>query len=577
MGEKTLFLRKIHKQDLVGIISDTTKGILHNDLFPRILLILSILSLSVIFLWPSPAEFPMDDTYIHLVYAENLADQGKLFFNSPDEKGIGTSSILWTLILAGGKALGLSMHWVAKLLGIASLVTVGLGLYSLLRPILTPMRALIGSLAVVLSGHMLWFALSGMETMLFLALAFLALVCYRNSRWGLLGILLGLLMLTRLEGVLLSIAIGVVDVLRHKMVRQELLLVGVISTIIGGSWILYLFLHTGNVLPTSGIGKQFSYSIGIQAIAERNRSLAVLGIFPGLVYPLILLLYFFEFVLGGIALPPPKLQINPGLGSISFPFSIWAILGLVGVIFPLCLSCIRWGKRIIKKPGWFHNENHLILIIFFIWVMFHNLIYMILFPSIGTASRYEMMNHVALWLILLFGLWSINKPYIKLCLAAGLTVIFIANTVYWNKVYDANLEHMQQVRISAADYIRESIPMNEECASYDLGAIRYFSDRPILDLGGLIDPSLINRFLDGNLDRYLVSNGVTCLILPGRTGVTSDGWFDFAEEMGLTNSNIIKLQQEKVFQIDRERWLLGYLPVQNYQSTVTIYTIMKSK
>jgi hypothetical protein len=552
-------------------------GLSHYDLLSILIIPSSILVASALFLWPSPTEFPMDDTYIHLVYAGNLSEQGKLFFNNPDEKGVGTSSVLWTLILAGEKSLGLPMHTVAKLAGVASLVTVGLGLYLLLRPILPGMPALVGSLAVALSGHMLWFALSGMETMLFLALAILALLCYRNLRWGLLGVLLGLLMLARLEGIFLAVAIGAVDILRHKTIRRGLLLAGVICTFIGGSWILYLFLRTGNVLPTSGIGKRFSNAIGIQAIAGRNQSLALLSLFPALVYPLTWFLYIIEFVLGGIALPPPKLVINPGLGSIGFPLSIWAILGWAAVILPLCLYCVGWARRSVRKPGWFQDERHLPLVVFFVWVVLHNLAYMVLFPSIGTASRYGMLNHVALWLILLFGLWRVDKPSIKLWLVAGLTVIAFANTLYWNKVYDANLEHMLQVRISAADYIRENIPQSEKCAAYDVGAIRFYSGRPIIDLGGLIDPSLIQRYLDGKLDRYLISNGVTCLILPGRTGRTSDGWFDFAEELGLVNSTMFTMQQNSVFQIDRERWLLGYLPVNNYQSTVTIYRLVKNE
>ena len=219
--------------------------------------------------------------------------------------------------------------------------------------------------------------------------------------------------------------------------------------------------------------------------------MALLSLFPALVYPLTWFLYIIEFVLGGIALPPPKLVINPGLGSIGFPLSIWAILGWAAVIWPLCLYCVGWARRSVRKPGWFQDERHLPLVVFFVWVVLHNLTYMVLFPSIGNASRYGMLNLVALWLILLFGLWRVDKPSIKLWLVAGLTVIAFANTLYWNKVYDANLEHMLQVRISAADYIRENIPQSEKCAAYDVGAIRFYSGRPIIDLGGLIDPSLI--------------------------------------------------------------------------------------
>jgi hypothetical protein len=132
---------------------------------------------------------------------------------------------------------------------------------------------------------------------------------------------------------------------------------------------------------------------------------------------------------------------------------------------------------------------------------------------------------------------------------------------------------MLKVRIAAAQYLRERVPQSEICAASDVGAIRYFSQRPIIDLGGLIDPALSKRFLDREIDRYLIENGVTCLVLPGRAGTTVDGWFDMANELGLSHSEMIALKQKVVFQIDRERWLFGYLPVNNYQATVTIYEL----
>jgi len=182
---------------------------------PQVAIVTIILVVASIFLMPSPLEFPMDDSYIHFVYAENLAEHGRLFFNDPGEKGVGSSSLLWVLILAAADWAGLSMHWMAKLAGLASLAVVGIGVYHLLRPLLLPWAALACALLVVLSGHMIWFALSGMETMLFLALGILALLCYRDERWGWLGVALGLMVITRIEGVLLILVIGGLDIWRR--------------------------------------------------------------------------------------------------------------------------------------------------------------------------------------------------------------------------------------------------------------------------------------------------------------------------------------------------------------------------
>jgi hypothetical protein len=140
-------------------------------------------------------------------------------------------------------------------------------------------------------------------------------------------------------------------------------------------------------------------------------------------------------------------------------------------------------------------------------------------------------------------------------------------------VYDANIEHMLKVRIAASEYLREQIPESETCAAFDVGALRYYGQRPLVDLGGLIDPNLMQWFIEDRLDRYLVENKVTCLAVPGRTNSTADGVVDILTESGFSRSSLFEPQPVKVFQIDRERWLLGYLPTVNYQATVTIYKL----
>ena len=45
---------------------------------PQVIIVSTILAAASAFLWPSPIEFPMDDSYIHLVYAKNLSEHGGL-------------------------------------------------------------------------------------------------------------------------------------------------------------------------------------------------------------------------------------------------------------------------------------------------------------------------------------------------------------------------------------------------------------------------------------------------------------------------------------------------------------------
>lgn len=547
------------------------------DWLPQFAIAFTILAAGSVFLWPSPIEFPMDDSYIHFVYAENLSEHGQLFFNEPREIGVGSSSLLWVLILAGGNWIGLSMHWVAKLVGLACLAAMGIGLYQLLRPILSPSVSLACTLLTILSGHMLWFALSGMETMLFLALGILALLGYREQRWGWLGLALGLLVITRIEGILLAFVIGGFDVWIHKKIRGGLLLAGVVGTLIGGPWILYLWLRTGYLLPTSGIGRQFSNLLSIQVATGSVESLAWLNKLPALAYPLVWIGYSVEFILGGFSLPAPYLEIDPGLGDFVYKLSIWAILGLVTVVLPLLWISFRKVILYIKTKGWERDNDRLAWIILLVWTILHNIAYTIYLPIIGTSSRYASLNHIVLWLALGLGIWQPRKPGYKYWFAAWLTLIALANTFYWNRVYDSNIDHMLNVRIAAGNFIREHIPEGENCAAFDVGALRYYSQRPLIDLGGLVDPDLIEWYQEGRFDQYLMENNVSCLAVPGWSGTTADGVIDILKESGLNRSKLYELQQEKIFRMGRERWLFGYLPTGNYQATVNIYKLVENK
>jgi hypothetical protein len=522
----------------------------------------------------------MDDTYIHFVYAQNLAEHGRLFFNAPDEIGIGTTSLTWVLLLSGAYLAGLPMHLAAKLMGLAALIAAGCLLYNLSRPVLGSASALILALLVTASGHMLWFSLSGMETMLFLALGLLSLLFYRDHRWIPLGISLGLLVLTRPDGMTLPAAVALVELWKHRRspltIPSGLLVAAFLCLMISTPWFWYLYERTGSILPTSALGKQTSSMIGIRLILSRSPALDFLAQFPAIIYAGTWVVYIFGFIFGGASLPGPSLSIGAEVGNANYTVSLLAVTAWILITIPLLL---RGGSALLTflRQKQFQHEQYRPFLIFAAWLVLHNLAYAFFLPIPGTASRYGPANHVALWLTLLIGLLSaVPRPALRVAWGIGLFCLAAANTLYWNRVYDANLEHMLDVRIAASHYVQQRIGPELPVAAFDVGAVRFFSQRPIIDLGGLIDPALDEVYrADGKVDRYLAERGVRYVILPGRTNTLSEGWFDFAREMGLTTSPRFTLQQVQVFKIDYERWLLGYLPTNNYQATVTIYRLLR--
>lgn len=541
---------------------------------PFAIIVIAVISASLWFIYPEPREFPMDDTYIHSVYAQNLVDHGKLMFTSPNEAGVGSSSILWVLLLATGYSLGISLHVTAKLLGIISLILVGVLIFILLKPKLASGKSLLCALFVVLSGNILWFALSGMETVLFLALGLLSLLIYQSRKWTALGIVLGLMTLTRPEALVLAGVIILVELIRHKRIHFGIVQTGVILIVLAGSWFGYLLVRTGNFMPTSAIGKHLSSVVSIQYVIEKNGSLAWIAQIPGLVYVGTWIAYLAEFVLGGMSLPPPAISVFSSVGNIRYTFSVWALLGISSVVIPLLWIGSKHIGNLRFWKNWIKDDKFQSLLILIPWCVLHNIAYLAYIPIPGTASRYGAINHVLLWLALAVSLFHLTRvKWIRTYCALWLFIIALANLVYWDDVYDANIEHMTKVRITAANYLQNIIPDEDLCAASDIGVLQFYGQRPILDLGGLINPEASEIFNTGALDQYIVENGVTCLILPGRSGTLEDGWFDIAEIMGFTDSPLFRIYQIANFEMDRARWLRGYLPTNNYQASVTIYRL----
>jgi hypothetical protein len=199
---------------------------------------------------------------------------------------------------------------------------------------------------------------------------------------------------------------------------------------------------------------------------------------------------------------------------------------------------------------------------------------MILLPIPGTASRYGAVNYIVLWVGIVAGFSSLARVSLRRwAVGLFLFIIVVANGLYWNRVYDANIEHMVDARIAAAQYVRENFSEGELCAAFDVGSLRYYSGRPLVEIAALIEPDGADKFLEGGADDYIVEHGDTCLVLPGSTGQGSEGILDFASIMGLTDSPLFEMELVKVFEIDHDRWLLGYLPTVNYQASVTIYRL----
>ena len=85
-------------------------------------------------------------------------------------------------------------------------------------------------------------------------------------------------------------------------------------------------------------------------------------------------------------------------------------------------------------------------------------------------------------------------------------------------------------------YLRR-LPPDAIIASFDIGGIGYFSERRIVELGGLTNDELVPALWTGNIGAYLERKKVGYLVMPlGLGGSPAEEPWNFEYRLGLTAS-----------------------------------------
>lgn len=563
--------------------------------------------------------FPMDDSYIHLVNARNLAEGHGLTFNTnPRDKGVSTSSIGWTLLLAAGERLGCGVETAARWLGILAYILVVWLTWSLASWVF-PFKSLEHSkartttaLLVALSGNLIWFGLSGMETMVFLALALTAIVTYGNRKYPWMCLALAALAVTRVEGVLLigTIAGATMASALARMIcrfptqsRRGFALAILLAVIPLMIWFGVVHSMTGHWLPTTLGGKQLSQMHAAVQIAsgilhQKLPQDASLPWWRMAIYPVAAVLYGAGFVAGAAYLPGPKIPLPKGAETIADGISVLGLLVFVGMIVLILGTVISWirrwrGYRIAipldqsshpqSRPWLIRwaskvamlNERQLALLALGLWVVFHGLAYWHILPIPGTASRYQVPNHQLWWLLLGIAAWKLDGRLWRWRVPVATTLLLLAawNCVYWQGVYASDCRHMHDVRMKTANWTNVNIPKGAVIAIHDIGMMGWRGGHRIADLGGLTDPEFVGYYRSGHVDRWLAKQGAAYCVLPAKHSSEHAGFYDYAAMLGLDARHGIRLVCIAHFENDYLDWRRGAAPTWNALPAVEVYRI----
>jgi hypothetical protein len=316
----------------------------------------------------------LDDAYIFYRYATNAAAGLGLVYNV-GERVEGYSSILWTLMLSLGAGLSWDLEmvapWLGLLLGLATLVLLA-HLTSILFPRNVSLSVCVPA-ACALSTGFSYYAVSGMDTLLFTAVLLAAISATATpSRLSWLAVSLSALglVIARAEG--LAYALALLAVLGAFVVagrdREALsrYAITVLVVLIGTACVfLVRFWYYGRWLPLTVAAKNHTSYLVSAAVAGDSSA------FPSLLHNLRLAVVYERFAATLAALPVAMLLVNV-ITRRRQSLLVWLLMTSVAVnagivvwgegdwmpyhrftvmVWPSLLLLIAWAASQLREPG----------------------------------------------------------------------------------------------------------------------------------------------------------------------------------------------------------------------------------
>lgn len=410
--------------------------------------------------------FPLDDAWIHLVYARSVATRLLPEYN-PGQLESGMSSPLWVLLNAAlywpQVVLRLDPTLVPKFLSTLFGAICALAVYLLLRA-RTPARPIAAAAALLLSIDPQWCfsRAAGMEATFFAALLLCAVLALERRRWAWLGWAVGLAVIARPEGlpvaaVLLPLGFYLAEAWRpgRRIIAAQLLL-----PLIGlfGGWVVFNLFVTGRPLPNT-----FYIKAG-NARLWRPQNLS--------------------FLLREIVWRAPFLKgwVGAGLGALGVFYLLrrarvarswnWGNLVLV-VLPPLFLVALSMTHTFQQAwPYYWTRHVHPVFP------------FLLLLLCAGLIPLWTWIARLA-WTARWPGWRWVGRAALAALVLVGVAAPSTAELPATAALFSRNCGDVDNANVAVGRWLEQHTRPDEYVATMDAGAIRYFSQRPVLDVVGL--------------------------------------------------------------------------------------------
>lgn len=402
------------------------------------------------------ASYVVDDTFIHLTFARNIAAGDGFAFN-PGEPTYGVTAPFWTLLLALFSLILEPSGTIAKLLSILfGLLTIPLFRELADRLGLSAVSARWATFAWAVNVWLARWSASGMETSCALLFLMIAILSQFEGRVWRCGIFAGFAYLCRPESA------------------------GLALVLIADRW----------------------WSDGGKA-AAKSAAGWLLPVLPWTLYA------FAAF--GTIVSNPAKIKSDAGLPALGdFLLGLKRTSSILGGSHGVEILIILAGTILLWKYRPFADEKGRRAALLAVWALFPALIY--LSRGVFVSSRYLMIGLPPLLLGTFLTLetlpeyrWRREIPRLIPLLGAALVVLQLALTAFVTAPHIASFRPTLQALSRMAAVIRERTEPEAVIAVGDVGLVGFYAERKILDIEGLVSAEIIPYRIGMSLDDFITT------------------------------------------------------------------------
>jgi hypothetical protein len=385
---------------------------------------------------------PLDDVYIHTQFAKNLLHGYGYSFQSGQTLTADTSP-LWVLLLAFGGLFTSRLELVAVALSMLAYLALGPGVYRVARDVfgMAEGHARIAGIATVLSSRLAWSGMSGMETSLAALLMLLVVEEHIRSRKR--------DCLRLREAIWIGLAL---------LERPEFMFVALILLV---DWMIAAIRHRANV-STAPI------AIVLAAVIA---SLA----------------FLLPLITRNSLISHSSVVQGAGISSIPNFSYLWFSLKILASNNTILFALLVGGT-------WFFQRNRRYYLLYII-ALGLPILQSFVAPQFRHHGRY-FFSVFPLIILCGVGAWQemeqrkqfssiIRNTVVVLIVLAGLL-----ETGRWSLIDAESVRNINDQHLAIVGWLRQNMHPNDTIAVDDVGAIGYFLNKPIIDLTGLMTPSL---------------------------------------------------------------------------------------